>query len=595
MIILPNRTTKQVKQTNRSKVLGDLWASFNIDLHSNLGVIKVSPRLQLNTGSVANQGLSVAFKSFDVNTWTIAGTRVFKSSARNLITAFTEDASAGAITDYDPNYSDMEMFNLLLFASSTTKIMSKVSDGSGTGAWISRYSLSTSDCVHNMCNFSKFNRLYFIDVYNQIKSMDTTYTTATSGDYFINLPYELGGTPYVIDADSTDIWIGTTKLQTGNINTMDGASILRWDGISNQITQEYKVKAKGVLALCKDDRNIMHAITSDGQLLQFTGSGFEEIGRLPLNRDYLINALPDGNGKYDAFIHPNGLKFTRNGTFIALINNLVGDSGSTIKENMPSGIWEFHKDTGFVHRQSVSYNPMTTSTITDHGQNRVSAVGALAEANIYSTSATGKPTIICGVNYYTNASSPTSGIFIDEPLDAVQKYGYFVTTWIQSQNLKDSWKTVALKYRRLLSTTDRLWIKYRTIEAIATELSLTWVSTTSFTTTTDMTTFVGYEVEVIQGTGSGKCAHITSVTNNAGTYTVVVDETFTGATGTAKARVQNWKKAMTVADQLTESQIKTVPGAPNAERIQFKVCMQFTGEDELHEFIGVNSVQVALT
>jgi hypothetical protein len=592
MITIPNRQTKKVTQTNRSKILGDLWASFNLDLQSDLGLIKVSPRLKLNTGSVSNQGLSVAFEAFDVNVWTIAGTRVFKSSAHNLISAFTEDASTGALTDYDPIYSDLGTFNAVLMSSSTTKILSKAEDGAGAGAWTARYSLVSPTSNHKLCYFSKFNRLYFIDEFTKIKSMDTSYSTATSGSYFFSHPSYKLGLIYTIEASDTDIWIGTiVATLPGSNSSFAQASILRWDGItSSSITAEYKVKAKGVLALCRDDRGIMHAIDSRGALLAFNGSGFEEIARLPLNRDYLANAI---TSNYNSFIHPNGFKFTRNGTFIVLVNNLVGDSGGTIKENLSSGIWEYHKDTGFVHRQSLSYTPMAGSVITDHGQNRVSAIGALYEADIYSASASGKPTIICGANYFTDATTVASGIFIDDPLDTTQKYGYFVTSWIQSQNLKDTWQKLALKYRKLLDSGDKIIVKYRTTEVAATDISITWVNTTSFTTTTNVLGKEGYEVEITQGTGSGKCSHITLISNNAGTYTVTVDETYTGVTtGTAKVRVQAWVKCLTIADQTTESNMTAL--GKTSERIQVKCCLQFTGENELHELAIINKEHTPL-
>lgn len=592
--IIPSRTTKKVMQNNRSKILGDLWSSFNIDLQTNLGLIRVSPRLQINTKDVANQGISVAFKTFDQLVFTVAGTRIFKNAAFNLVSPFVEDVSTGSITTYSSDYSDMETFNDTLVATSTDKVMSKVGGASGAGAWTQRASLSAADSLHKLCYFIKFNRIYYIDSYQNIKSMDTSWSEATSGDYYIHLDYR-SGIPYTLNSDGTDIWIGTVKttnLAAGDSTT--GGSILRWDGISSQITTEYKVKAKGVLALCKDDTGVMHAIDSNGALLRFTGSGFEEVSRLPLNKKYLINAL---SSKYNSFIHPNGFYFTRNGTFIVLVNNLVGDNGSTIKEDLASGIWEYSKDTGFVHKQSLSYNPVGTSTITDYGQNRVSQVGALAEANIYSNSATGKPTLICGAIQYTDSSSTSTAIFVDDPLDNVQKYGYFVTTWITAVNIKDSWERVILKYRKLLDSADKIIMKYRLTESSSTEITLTWaglsLTTSTFTTSTDLSALIGYEVEIIQGTGSGKCAHIVSV-SGSGTYTVILDEPFTGiTTGTAKARIQNWVKLLTVSDQGSES--KKASTGKASERIQIKVCMQFTGENEFNELIVLNNSHESIT
>lgn len=594
MITIPNRQTKIVKQINRSKILGDLWASFNIDLQSSLGLIKVSPRLQINTQGVANQGLSVVFKTFEGLVFTIAGTRVFRSASANLISAFTEDASSGAITTYDPTLSDMEIFGSttgILMTTGATKLMSKALSG-GTGAWTQRGTALTTGLVHKLCYFVKFNRMYYIDNNTQIKSIDTAWAEAVSGNYFIDLATFRLGVPYTMASDSTDIWIGTVKISDlNNTDFSEGASILRWDGISSQITSEYKIRARGVLTLCKDDKGTMHAIDSNGALLAFNGSGFNEIDRLPLDRVLLTNAL---TGVYNSFIHPNGFTLSRNGTFLVNINNVIGDSGSTVKENLGSGIWEWSKDTGFVHKHSYSYNTVGSTTVTDHGQNRVSAVGALSEMNLYSTSATGKPTLIAGATYYTDASSTSSGIFVDDPLNTVQKYGYIVSAWIQSQNLKDNWQKIAAKYRKFLDATDKIIFKYRTIETTATEISITWASTTTFSTATNVSAMIGNEVEVIQGTGSGKCSHIVSV-SGAGPYTVTVDEVYTGVTtGTAKARVQTWIKTAVVNDQMTESFIKAIVNMPSSERIQLKVCMQFTGDNELHEVVLINAPHTQL-
>ena len=174
--------------------------------------------------------------------------------------------------------------------------------------------------------------------------------------------------------------------------------------------------------------------------------------------------------------------------------------------------------------------------------------------------------------------------------DTVQKFGYFVTTWISSQNIKDTWEKIYLKYRKFLDSSDKIIVKYRTTEASPIEISLTWDNNTSvFSTTTDVSSYVGYEVEIANGTGAGKCAHITSVSSFGSTYFVNLDETFTGVTtGTAKGRIQAWKKISSVSNQTSESNKMALTDGVHSERVQFKVCKQFTGEDELNKFIIVN-------
>ena len=598
MIIIPSRTTKKINQNNRSKVLGDFWSSFGIDLQSNLGIIRVSPRMMVNTSGVANQGLSTAFQTYAHKIYTLADTRIFSNTATSntldATTAYVEDASTGAITTYSKDTGDLKTFNLCLCATAQTKLMSLGSNGT----WTQRATLTTAT-LHKMIYFIKFNRLYFLEG-NTIHSLDTSWSEATPGSSYAIDPSVANGVevgiPYTMETDGQDIWIGTINgSQSFYGNQFSGAHVLRWDGISSQITTDYKIKARGVLAMCKDDRNIMHAIDTNGALLQFTGSGFEEIGRLPLNKELLANATD--NTKYNAFVHPNGLQFTRNGTFIVAVNNLVGDNAGTIKENIASGIWEYSKDTGFVHRNSFTYTPMNSSTITDYGQNRISQIGALMETDLSSTVANGNPQLLCGATLYTDASATTNAILIDDPLNTTTKYGNFVTSWFLASGLKDNWNKFALRYRQLLNSVDRIWLKYRTTEISPIEISLTWSAltstTSSFTTATNLTAMIGYEVEVLQGTGSGKCAHIVSVVNNAGTYTVVLDEPFVGiTTGTAKARVQAWNKFLTVNDQLTESILKQL--GKNSERIQVKCCMQFTGDDELFELIIINNTNQPL-
>lgn len=597
MIIIPSRQSKALAQNNRSKVLGFMWSSFNLDLQNDIATVRVSPRLRINTSAVSNQGRMVAGRVFDGRIFSICGTRIFKNSAETLISTFSEDASAGVQTNYVAAESDMEIFNSYLVTTTDTAIYTKAANGSGTGAWSLQGGYSsgsgpitlTTGVPHKLCYFQKFDRIYILDG-SVIRSIGTaSWAVTTSGDYNLSLSGTYGS-PHVIAADSNDIWIGIVNQLGQNVMPIiGGAKILRWDGISSAVT-EYKIKAQGVLALCRDDSTgIMHAIDSNGALLRFTGNGFKEIDRLPLDKKLLKNAV---SLTYVNFIHPNGFTYTKNGTFKVLVNNLVGDSGATIQENFPSGVWEWSAEKGFVHANSASLLTLASSSITDHGQNRVSAVGALYEPNLYSESASGKPTLLCGIDYYSDASTAVSGIFVDDPLNSIEKYGYIVSPWILSQDLKDSWQKIALKYRQLLASTDKIIAKYRVREADPTEISITWVNTTSFTTSTDVSAMTGYEVEILQGTGGGKCSHISSV-SGTGPYTVNLDETYTGVTtGTAKARVQNWKRICAVSDQTTEDYMSSVDA--QSMRIQFKICMQFTGDDEIYEVGIINETKESM-
>jgi hypothetical protein len=162
--------------------------------------------------------------------------------------------------------------------------------------------------------------------------------------------------------------------------------------------------------------------------------------------------------------------------------------------------------------------------------------------------------------------------------------GYLVTTKIEAEYITDLWQRTYLKYKKLLDSSDKIVIKYRTSEVQPIEGTITWTSTTTFTSTLDLSTIaVGDEFEGTAGTGSGQIEHITAISESAGTYTVTLENAVTGATGTAKGRFQKWIKLGTIQDQTTQYKAFNFPLNANSTWIQLKVVMYFTGNDELEE------------
>lgn len=348
--------------------------------------------------------------------------------------------------------------------------------------------------------------------------------------------------------------------------------------------------------------NIPYAVDSEGRLLKYSGYSFDEVCRLPVSRTLLTRATAVGTASVATagrFIHPNGLVATKNNSILALVNNLNDDSTGTIAENIASGIWE--ADLGsknFTHRYSFTLSSLSSATVTDFGQNRIAGAGALALNTTGSSGAAGRSTVIAGAKYYTNASSTSSGIYIDSPVNTTtdnegQKRGYLVSAFIESEDAESSFGRIWATFRKFQNTTDNVTFKYRNTEQDSVEASITWVNTTSFTTTTDITAYgpsatgfnglVGGEVEILQGTGSGATPHIASITSNAGTYTVVLNNAVTGVTNsTAKARFQKW---ILIGDAYALiAQIKSWAQLPidssNEARIQLKCCLQWTGTGE---------------
>lgn len=595
-------------QTNRSDDLGSLWSTFNLDFQSNLGAMRLAQKLVTNTTSSddAQLGTPGAFEYFDNRWFSICNTCVFKNTDPNLTDGFVEDASTGAQTNYNFIYSDLAVFNDRLWSTTATTLYSKAS-GSGTGTWTSRDTLATN-VVHKLAYLKKFNRLYFTDTITAVSSINTSDVVANStGDYFIDLGTTTGQITTMV-ATSTDIFIGTGINQTSTaIDSFYGA-ILQWDGISAQPTAEYRLNAGACLAMTVYE-SVPYAIDSEGVVLKFTGYSFEEIGRLPINRNLLVGAtFPVTTGR---FVHFNGMTATKNNTLLIAVNNLQWDPSQTITENLPSGIWELDLGTGnFTHKYSFTLKSLASSTITDYGQNRISAIGAIKinPLNMSTITTTpGRSLILAGSSYYTDASSTKSAIFIDSPDKPTtdtegQKRGYFVTTWFNSQEIADKWIRSWLTFRRFLNSDDKIILKYRLNEEDPVEATITWTSTTTFTTTTDVSAYAptanpfngttGGEVEVIQGTGSGSCTHISSISEAGGTYTVTLDTAVTGVTGTAKARFQKWIKMFPEVTGQVNSYAQIAIGSLADIQCQIKGVLEWTGDDEFYKMIVVSNEDI---
>lgn len=573
MTTIPN--LKKWFQSNVSNVLGNLWSTFNVDLTSNIGALRVSPRLRTSTSSAttSNFGLPYSFAYADLAIWAICGGRVFKNFNGIKNAAFVEDASTGAVTTYTAD-SDLAVFNSRLWSKAATKLYSKALNNLGTGAWTERDTVVDAQ-NGGLEHFLKLNRLYYTDDKTKVRSIDTSDVVATSGDYTITLT---GFYIQAIKATSDSIWITAYRLPSLGEPVGD-AYVFRWDGISSQASEVYRIPSRNVVAMAVD-KDTLHIMDANGYLRVFNGTGFSELARLP------YGDKPAGF----FYVRRNGMAFTKKGTLLINVQGRNADTSSSTNENLPSGIWEYSKETGFVHRYGFSYMTGASDTQTDNAQFSVSNTGAIGIFDGVANSTSGSDgTFLAGATVFTDASSTAHVMAFDNTLDTIKKAGYFVTTWLESANIEDTWKNLWVVYRRLLDSSDTIVAKYRLTEETPVTATITWVDTTHFTTTTNVSSYAnsvtaeaGGEVEILQGTGGGTCRHITGVSNNAGTYTVTLDSAVTGVTtGTAKARFQNWVKLPVITGQ--ENGYTSLSIEKNSTRIQFKVYAEFTGEDEIHK------------
>lgn len=601
------KDTKAYLQTNRSNIIGNLWSTRGIDLQTNLGAMKLSSKLVINTDSTddADLGRPCAFENFAQRWWAICGTRVFSNTSEDISVAFTEDASSGAETDYNPLYSDLGVFNSRLWATTQDTLLSK---STAAGAWTSRDTLSLNT-VHKIAYFKKFDRLYYGYSDTSVRSIGTSDVVASAGDYFINLGDSVQRITTLV-ATSNSIFIGMGIPTNSSSANGTKAVILEWDGISAQVSNEYTLNAGACIAMTVY-QNIPYAVDSEGRILKYTGYSFEEIGRLPIINFPLLGAT--GETTTGKFVHYNGLTSTKNNTLLVAVNNYEPNATGTVRENLPSGVWEIDLTTGnCTHRFPITLKPLDSSSVTDYGQNLISGIGAIKVnyLSYNSPMSAGKSNLLLGATVYTNATDTLSSIYVLSPEQPTtdtegQKKGYFVSTWLESNEVVNEWNRIWSVYKKFRNASDNIEYKYRLSEEEPTYATITWTSTTTFTTTTDVSAYspnatgfngtVGGEVEVLQGTGSGDCVHVSSITENAGTYTVTLERAVTGVTGTAKARFQKWIKVFPAVPVDTVNSFSQFQIGGTDTRIQIKCCLTWTGDGEYYKSIITSNDKIIAT
>lgn len=195
--------------------------------------------------------------------------------------------------------------------------------------------------------------------------------------------------------------------------------------------------------------------------------------------------------------------------------------------------------------------------------------------------------------------------------------GYFITPRLNSDKIKDTFQNVTIKFRNINTPEDKILVKYRTVERyddlkyidVALTPTGTWTDANTFTSTDARlaSAKAGDEVEIVRGSGAGYLAHISSISINAGTYTVNLDEDVQNVTAsdTMLFFVDNWQRAGQLTNIITTADcdtftddagvartgtggVKTFSVTANARWLQLKI--ELRGEDVEIEEILINNM-----
>lgn len=215
--------------------------------------------------------------------------------------------------------------------------------------------------------------------------------------------------------------------------------------------------------------------------------------------------------------------------------------------------------------------------------------------------------LMFGGYVYNTSLSPRQTLFLTVP--QFSNRGYFVTSKIESAGIEDIAQKIYIKYKPLKAQ-DSIIVKYKDKDVIGIPvttpqrgLTCTWTSSTVLTTTADISEVYTYlqtagnecECEIVSGTGAGQMPQITSISLNAGTYTVTLAEAVEGvANGNlCNVIIDNWKlvKTITSADTENWAQASVMKSSK-----WHKYKIEFRGLDTtLEELLIDNKVQIPIT
>ncbi|KKL46073.1 hypothetical protein LCGC14_2349260, partial [marine sediment metagenome] len=331
-IILPNEETQLWSGIAKDDELASIFQTMNIDLENVKGKIVLAEKLTEVTDNTALANLSAAIFDFirtdadNTDRWWagVQAGRLFKSTNTDPEGTWAQDAISGTPTDAQ---DDLEVFQDKLYVPVADNI-DEMDNGTWTANWYSGLtgaSALVSTVPHPL---KKFLNLLLIGDGQFLNTVDDSEVVV---DPRLTLPPE-----YEIQWIQTD---GELAYLGSKHNLKGDGRVYTWNGTDVAETDYFSVDDFNTLAGVVDARGLLVIVNARGQILEFNGSGFDEIQAFPwayeVGNDNISNV---------AWIQRNGMIPTENGILFLVL-------GDTSYERAPGGIWYLDFLTGNLYQK----------------------------------------------------------------------------------------------------------------------------------------------------------------------------------------------------------------------------------------------------
>lgn len=344
---------------------GNLIATQNLDF-DNEGYLSLAPKPVNIYNQDDDAGFTRVFgiQYFNTNGAGTDGYLVLtRGGAYNVVLA-----DGGAVTEiasdstFANTFPDLVIFNGLAHFSGHTGTTVQSWDGA---SFTSRITSLTSSLPQPMCVFENRNELA-VGNGNAVKTYNTSYSLQNT----LTLPADF--TVVTMRWEENKLFIGTRHKHGGD------AKIFTWNGSGSAAQAGYTVRAPRVYSLCNYKSGIV-AIVSTGQILRWTGGGFE-----PLKDAYAVEAnFPvwyenrlwqdeDSGTALIGKVLDRGSIADGDLIYINASSAVATNESDTLLKNFPSGIWVFDPQVGLYHKalptadkiQNVAVSSLASSVLT---------------------------------------------------------------------------------------------------------------------------------------------------------------------------------------------------------------------------------------
>lgn len=584
-VIFPQTQTKDWVQQNKGDLYPVLYSTRNINLEKR-GYIGLSRRMSYIKKDAGMTGMvsSIVSKA-TAQKYKAVSSNGNMYNINQSLTAVTQDTDA---VNLNQN-TDQIIFNDNFWYASSTGTNMYYRSAFSEGPYTTLSAGLSAATLHPMAVLQSKALLCVADG-NVVRTIDTSNAVAVG----VTLPteYQILWMRYKDNV----MYIGTANTYGNN------AAVFTWSGASALFQNACEINARA--SVCGDlyDESIV-TLSSRGELLRYNGSGgFTQLAVLPFfeNKDYSW-AIDSSLYTYQTL--SRAMSVVDEYLYIALQNGLIMNDAMTALPEFIAGYYQYHKDFGLVHKFSPSQSVF--NTITDYGQMYSDTPMSILRLQEDSVSFPSSPVLDAGSRFLVGATlvnpSLTDSVYL-ESVTSGESRGDFVTSKIYTGDITNVDQTLFIKFKDVSAVSDRIVVKYRSIDKSNYPIvlppigayAITWTSNTTFTTTNSLFANVvsGEEVTVLSGNGAGSLAHISTITNLAGTYTVTLDEAITSVVNGNQAGiiVDNWTKIDTIDNTNTDGFQETRIGI-NGKYIQLKIEFRGVSEPAIEEITLLSQLE----